>query len=325
MLELGTRNVDDAKSLRLVRAVMQISRAGYAVKYMLLELYEPFELVQIRFLPFSLTGNGQMVRFKLESELVAMNSVGGSFLFPVGICTQEQDLRICDRRGIELHRQALTCSESLLTDSDDIPDICKKTAVIVTPSRQEYVYHELESRVSVFSHVKENFTINCGDKISQHILGKGLNSVLLPVGCEATTSELRIMAPSVGADDTILEPLIHDLDIVDEISELGKDLVALHGINVSMLSGELNEYMKALKVEELDIDKVGVTLENMRHLSDIKEYSVTKLNLQEIGSVSSTVTITAWAVAVLIALLVTATCCKCCSPCGTVGTAVGIC
>ena len=61
---------------------MQISRAGYAVKYMLPELYEPFELVQIRVLPFSLTDNAQMVRFRLESELVAMNSVGESFLFP---------------------------------------------------------------------------------------------------------------------------------------------------------------------------------------------------------------------------------------------------
>ena len=90
--------------------------------------------------------------------------------------------------------------------------------------------------------MKANFTINCGDKTSQHSLGKGLNSVLLPVGCEASTSELRIMAPSVGADDTTLDPLIHELDIVDEIGELGKDLVALHGINVSMLSGESNEY-----------------------------------------------------------------------------------
>ena len=126
----------------------------------------------------------------------------------------------------------------------------------------------------------------------------------------------------MGADDTTLQPLIHELDIVDEIGELGKDLVALHGINVSMLSDELSEYMKALKVEELDIDKVEVTLENMRHLNNIKEYSVAKVNLKEIGSVSSTVTITAWAVVVLIALLVTATCCKCCSPCATVGTAV---
>ena len=322
MSELGARNVDDIKSLKLVRAVMQISRAGYAVKYMLPELYEPFELVQIRVLPFSLTDNAQMVRFRLESELVAMNSVGESFLFRVGICMREQDLRICDIRGIELHRKALTCVKSLLTDSDDIPDICKKTVVIVAPTRQEYVYHELENRVSVFSHVKENFTVNCGDVTSQHCLGKGLNSVLLPVGCEASTSELRIMAPSVGADDTTLKPLIHELDIIDEIGELGKDLVALHGINVSMLSDELSEYMKALKVEELDIDKVSVTLENMRHLSDIKEYSVTKLSLKDIGSVSSTVTITAWTVAVLILLLVTATCCKCCSPCAAVGTAV---
>ena len=92
MAELGARNIDDVKSLRLVRAVMQISRAGYAVKYMLPELYEPFELVQIRVLPFSMTGNSQMVRFKLKSELVAMNSVGENFLFPVGICTWEQDL-----------------------------------------------------------------------------------------------------------------------------------------------------------------------------------------------------------------------------------------
>ena len=84
--ELGARNIDDAKSLRHVRAGMQLSRAGYAVKYMLPELYEPFELVQIRVLPFGLTDNGQMVRFKLESELVAMNSVDESFLFPVGIC-----------------------------------------------------------------------------------------------------------------------------------------------------------------------------------------------------------------------------------------------
>ena len=35
------------------------------------------------------------------------------------------------------------------------------------------------------------------------------------------TSELRIMAPSVGADDTTLMLLIHELDIVDEIGELG--------------------------------------------------------------------------------------------------------
>ena len=62
------------------------------------------------------------------------------------------------------------------------------------------------------------------------------------------TSELRIMAPSVGADDTTLMLLIHELDIVDEIGELGKDLVALHGINVSMLSDELSEYMKALRI-----------------------------------------------------------------------------
>ena len=203
-----------------------------------------------------------------------------------------------------------------------IPGICKKTAVIVTPMRQEFVYHELENRVSVFSHVRENFTVNCGDVTLQHCLGKGLNSVLLPVGCEAATSELRIMAPSVGADDTTLKPLIHELDMIDEIGELGKDLVALHGINASMLSDELSEYMKALKVEELDIDKVSVTLENMRHLSDIKEYSVTKLSLKEIGSVFSTVTITAWTVEVLILLLVTVTCCKCCSPCAAIGTAI---
>ena len=54
---------------------------------------------------------------------------------------------------------------------------------------------------------------------------------------------------------------------------------------MSMLSDELSEYMRALKVDELDIDKVSVTLENMKHLSDIKEYSVTKLSLKEIGSV----------------------------------------
>ena len=44
-----------------------------------------------------------------------------------------------------------------------------------------------------------------------------------------------------------------------------------------MLSDELSEYMKALKVEKLDIDKVEVTLENMRHLSNIKEYLLQRL------------------------------------------------
>ena len=89
-----------------------------------------------------------------------------------------------------------------------------------------------------------------------------------------------------------------------------------------MPNPDLNAYMKALKVEELDIDKVEVTLENIRHPNNIKEYSVAKVNLKEIGSVSSTVTITAWTVAVLIVLLVTATCCKCCSPSTTIGTAI---
>ena len=53
-------------------------------------------------------------------------------------------------------------------------------------------------------------------------------------------SELRIMAPSIGLDDKALEPIIHDLDIVEEIGGLGTDLDALHGINISMLNGELN-------------------------------------------------------------------------------------
>ena len=106
---------------------------------------------------------------------------------------------------------------------------------------------------------------------------------------------------------------------MQEIGELGKDLVALHGINISMLSSELNEYMKALKIEEIDIDKVEVTLENMKYLSNIKEYSLTKVNFNEIGSVSSTVTITAWCMAILVLILVVATCCKCCAPCTAVG------
>ena len=51
--------------------------------------------------------------------------------------------------------------------------------------------------------------------------------------------------------------------------------------------------MRALHIEEIDIDKVEVTLENMRHLSNIKEYSATKVDLKDIGSISSTETITA--------------------------------
>ena len=54
----------------------------------------------------------------------------------IEICTQEQDLRISEIRSIELHRQALTYAESLLTDSDELPDVCKKTAVIVTLAKQ---------------------------------------------------------------------------------------------------------------------------------------------------------------------------------------------
>ena len=61
---------------------------------MLPELYEPFKLVQKRVLPFSMMENAQMVRFKLENELVATNSVGESFLFLTGICMREQDMKI---------------------------------------------------------------------------------------------------------------------------------------------------------------------------------------------------------------------------------------
>ena len=158
--DLSIRQIDDVNSLRMMRATMQISRIGYAVKFDIPELFEPFELVQVRALPFHMDSNSQMVRFKLERELVAANSVGESFLYPLETCTREQSTRVCDIRSIELHRSAVTCVESLLTDSEELPDLCKKSVAIVTPSRQEYVYHELESRVSIFSHVQENFTID---------------------------------------------------------------------------------------------------------------------------------------------------------------------
>ena len=41
----------------------------------------------------------------------------------------------------------------------------------------------------------------------------------------------------------------------------------------------MNEYMRALKIEEIDIE---VTLENMRHLSNIKEYSTTKVDFEDL-------------------------------------------
>ena len=83
-----------------------------------------------------------------------------------------------------------------------------------------------------------------------------------------------------------------------------------------MLSGELNEYMRALRIDEIDIDKVEVTRDNMmRHMSNIKEYSAPKVDFEDIGGISSTESITAWAVATLVMLLLVAACCKCCSPC----------
>ena len=83
-------------------------------------------------------------------------------------------MRVCNIRNIELHRKAITCAEGLLTEEDELPDLCKKSATIVTPMRQEYVYHELESRVSVFLHVKENFTITCGEKSVATLSGERL-------------------------------------------------------------------------------------------------------------------------------------------------------
>ena len=45
----------------------------------------------------------------------------------------------------------------------------------------------------------------------------------------------------------------------------------------------MNEYMRALRIDEIDIDKVEVTRDNMmRHMSNIKEYSAPKVDFENI-------------------------------------------
>ena len=66
--------------------------------------------------------------------------------------------------------------------------------------------------------------------------------------------------------------------------------------------------MRALRIDEIDIDKVEVTRDNMRHMSNIKEYSASKVDFEDIGGISSTESITAWAVATLVMLLLVAAC-----------------
>jgi len=315
--KLAELKIDNGIALASSTSELRSSTKGYVVETLTPELSDPFQLVQLRTIPFAV-GTGSTLKFNIESELVGANSDGECFLYPTGACATDKAVHICESRELEIHRAPVTCAEGLVVEKDTIPDVCKDTVLAVAPKHQQYIYHELSSTVSVYTPMKDNVTVMCDGSSNTSEIQRGASRIQVRKGCVALTKELRISAAEVTWDEN-METSDAGLDIEGELLELSRDLEALHGINVSGLGQELDVYMEALGIEKVELKNAQEALSGFGKMKELTEYSVLNVNIKDAGELSTTVTVVAWVLVILVTALVVTAFCVCCKPCRECG------
>jgi len=325
MIPFGATNVSLARfgieSFALVDVKATVTVKGFSLSFSLPEISTPYTLTRVQTLPFPL-GNGVLQRFRIESDLVALNPQGYSFLYSAGTCPQVEKAIVCEHRQIELHARPTTCVEWLARDVQHVPKTCLLKSQILISDLQQYLYHENGYNVTVLSPYEDSATMDCRynattSSLTQLTLHEGLSLVLVPPGCKLLSTQLIIHSAATTAEFDGKLPTSAKLDLASEISTLSEYLEEIHMFNTTKLVSDFLDFASEVGVENADIDKVSTSISAFKQIKTMQGYHPLQITLEKPDAMSTTLTIVAWAV-VLLALIVSITCCyMCCAPCKT--------
>ena len=300
-------------SIRHAQAIISMEGSNIRVVYSVPRFYSAFDIMKIATIPFPSPSSDSCMEISLDHHQIAVNEQGEIFDFDTGICTMSGSDAICQGDNIKWQRRPISCAQSLaISRSVILPPICYKTMKLSTCNEQVYI--RSKNRVIIYSPFADEVSSECGELNSKGHIVRGLN--VISTQCMLKTTEL-VIPPPIHFFST--QEHIEDIfpsALPADMNSLYSKIDSIHGINMSSLSKDVDQFLLAENRESIELKSVTMELDKVRNIKMWGNYTLFDFDLDKPDSFSNTVSLGFMAIAG-IGLAVMVLCCCSCACCRT--------
>ena len=133
------------------------------------EFINPFTVYYIKSIPLAHnTTNRIYATLKLENKYVAVDPAGSTFVYKPEMCTTKNTVTMCNPAMIEIHKEAQTCIEALMSPSQIGAEKCVQAMTVEKVNTQSYIFKTESTVIRIFSPFLDKISTLCGHEINQN-------------------------------------------------------------------------------------------------------------------------------------------------------------
>jgi hypothetical protein len=237
----------------------------------------------------------------LENKYVAVDPAGSTFLYKPEMCTTRNTVTTCNPAMLEIHKEAQTCVEALMSPSQIGAEKCVQAMKMERLHQQSYIYKTENTIIRIFSPFPDNVSTFCGHILNQNAgtIKEGYTDLSFKSDCVLYTSQLVIYSPFKPTIEETIKPLLSTPDLSMEIENLLSDINEVHKINLTTLGQEFQALNIDIQNELVDLSKVNDVLKKAANIKEITIFDPTDIKLEKITESNTALKIVTWAVALL--------------------------
>ncbi len=266
------------------------------------EFINPFTVYFIKSIPLAHNTTDRIyATLNLENKYVAIDPAGSTFLYKPEMCTTKNTVTTCNPALIEIHKEAQTCVEALMSPSQIGAGKCIQAVKVGKVNKQSYILKTEATVIRIFSPFPDKLSTLCGHTLNQDAgtLKEGYTDLSFKSDCVLYTSQLVIYSPFKPTIEETIPPLLSTPDLSMEIEKLLSDIHEVHKINLTTLGQEFQALNIDIQNELVDINKVTDVLQRAANIKEITIFDPTDIKLEKISESNTALKIVTWAVALL--------------------------
>jgi hypothetical protein len=266
------------------------------------EFINPFTVYYVKSIPFAHNTTDKIyATLKLENKYVAVDPAGSTFLYKPEMCTTKNTVTMCNPAMIEIHKEAQTCIEALMSPSQIGAEKCIQAMKVEKVNQQSYIFKTESTIIRIFSPFPDKISTLCGHEMNQNAgtIREGYTDLSFKSDCVLYTSQLIIYSPFKPTIEETIQPLLSTPDLSMEIENLLSDIHEVHRINLTTLGQEFQALNIDIQNELVDISKVNDVLQRAANIKEITIFDPTDIKLEKISESNTALKIVTWAVAIL--------------------------
>jgi hypothetical protein len=266
------------------------------------EFINPFQVYFVKTIPLAHnTTNRMYATLTLENKYVAVDPAGSTFLYKPETCNTKHTVTTCNPSMLEIHKEAQTCVEALMSPSQIGAEKCIQNMKMEKVNQQSYIYRTESTVIRIFSPFPDTLSTLCNHTLNQTAgtIKEGYTDLSFKSDCVLYTSQMIIYSPYRPTTEETIKPLLSTPDLSMEIESLISDIQQVHKINITTLGQEFQTLSIDIQNELVDLNKVNEVLQKAANLKEIKIFDPTDIKLDKITESTTALKLVTWSVALL--------------------------